>query len=721
MKKEVTAATVQKKKTPIIVYILLYMFTLYVAFMIAEAWDPKLNIIDQTNNIMNNVSFNLFSWNWNRVMNNRSILLRSFLILAIFLSLVLLYTLSQRDFITGKEYGVADWGSIEKINKKYAAKKNEHENRIYSNQLRISMNGRFTRINNNAIVVGGSGAGKSMFLLRPNLYQASVTSKYPGSFVITDPDGSLLRANGKLLKKKGYLVKSVNLISGMMQESDRFNPMLYLRNETDVLKFCEALFANTRKAGENSHQDPFFDNQAKTLLQSVVLLVWLEHDRYGWKNDFNQVMDLVEMADVEEGNSPLDEIMLRLAHDTLHERNGGTQHPAYKAYKKATKGANDTVLSIIATLNEHIRVLDNPDVRRIFSGDDLDLKTVGTGEINGRKNVKTALFLVIPDADTTFNCIAGMIYTMLIQELYFQADFVYRGELPVPVTFWFDEFANIALPENFPKVLATMRKRLMSAVIIIQNMAQIKGIYKEDGWENIVGNCDVFIYLGGNEPSTFKYISENLGKKTVWKRSHGASHGGNSGSSSTNDDVLGRELMLPDEVRELDTDYCIVLVRGQKPVLDLKYQTFDSSDYKLSISLGEYMNSQERNKGAFTIETFPAAYGSPNMIQLDPEQPMVNLHPDLAELFRIVEFNKEQDTKEKKINIAGMSVVELLSHPAFHLTNDELYEVTEGIANGLTDEEIKSYILCGSAEVMKQQRLLLCAIKMRQQAQQSHI
>lgn len=170
-------------------------------------------------------------------------------------------------------------------------------------------------------------------------------------------------------------------------------------------------------------------------------------------------------------------------------------------------------MSIISSLNEHIRVLDNPDVRRIFSGDDLDLKTVGTGEINGRKNVKTALFLVIPDADTTFNCIAGMIYTMLIQELYFQADFVYRGELPVPVTFWFDEFANIALPENFPKVLATMRKRLMSAVIIIQNMAQIKGIYKEDGWENIVGNCDVFIYLGGNEPSTFKYISENLGKK----------------------------------------------------------------------------------------------------------------------------------------------------------------------------------------------------------------
>ena len=322
---------------------------------------------------------------------------------------------------------------------------------------------------------------------------------------------------------------------------------------------------------------------------------------------------------------------------------------------------------------------------------------------------------MIPDADTTFNCIAGMIYTMLIQELYFQADFVYSGELPVPVTFWFDEFANIALPENFPKVLATMRKRLMSAVIIIQNMAQIKEIYKENGWENIVGNCDVFVYLGGNEPSTFKYISENLGKKTIWKRSHGISHGGNSGSSSTNDDVLGRELLLPDEVRELDTDYCIVLVRGQKPVLDLKFRTLDHPDFALSESLGAYMNSQERNKGDFRIETFPAEYGSPYMIQLDPEQSITGYRPDLAALFQIVEFNREQDKREKKINIADMSVVELLSHPSFHLTNDELYEVTEGMADGLTDEEIKSYILCGSAEVMKQKRLLLCAIKMRQQ------
>lgn len=709
------AATLQKKKTPVIIYLLLYVFALYGAIMIADIWDPELNLYDQLVNIMNHMSVNPFAWSWDQIATNRTILFRAFLILACLVSLGLAYALTQRDFITGKEYGVADWGNIERINRRFASRKDEHANRIYSDKLRISMNGRFTRINNNVIVVGGSGAGKSMFLLRPNLYQASTLSKYPGSFVITDPDGSLLRANGRLLKKKGYLVKSVNLISGMMQESDRFNPLLYIRNETDVLKFCEALFANTRKAGESNHQDPFFDNQAKTLLQSVVLLVWMEHERYGWNNDFNQVMDLVEMADVEEGNSPLDDLMLRLVRDTMNDNNGGTRHPAYKAYKKATKGANDTVLSIISSLNEHIRVLDNPDVRRIFSGDDLDLKTVGTGEINGRKDIKTALFLVIPDADTTFNCIAGMIYTMLIQELYFQADFVYSGELPVPVTFWFDEFANIALPENFPKVLATMRKRLMSAVIIIQNMAQIKEIYKENGWENIVGNCDVFVYLGGNEPSTFKYISENLGKKTIWKRSHGISHGGNSGSSSTNDDVLGRELLLPDEVRELDTDYCIVLVRGQKPVLDLKFRTLDHPDFALSESLGAYMNSQERNKGDFRIETFPAEYGSPYMIQLDPEQSITGYRPDLAALFQIVEFNREQDKREKKINIADMSVVELLSHPSFHLTNDELYEVTEGMADGLTDEEIKSYILCESAEVMKQKRLLLCAIKMRQQ------
>lgn len=691
-------------------FFFLFLFDIYISFVVAATYNSDGSLLDiLTNGIK--INCNPVKWDFTIIFNeNRNVLIIAFVIITIFIAAIIGYSLSEHDLMTGSEYGVSKWGTPEAINKKFASK-DEHENRVYSENVRIGMNGNTTKINSNTLVVGGSGTGKSLNLLTPNIYNCSAASRFPGSFVITDPDGGLLRKNGKLLVTKGYRVRTINLISGMMSESDHFNVMQYIRFETDVMKISTAIWDNTQKA-DAKQGDQFFDNAAKMLLEAIMLLVWLEHDRYGWENNLNQVMDFINMAKVDkDGDSKLTALFQQAIDDTYGEENGGEAHPAWKKYSKAIEGAEETVGSIIQTVHSRMDVFDNAEVRSILKDDNIDLPSIGTGKVDGKENVKTALFLIIPDADTTFNAVAGMIYSLLISELYYQADNVYRGELPVPVSFWFDEFANIVLPENFPKVLATMRKRMMSAVIIIQNMAQIKKIYKENGWENIVGNCDTFIYLGGNEYSTYKYISENIGKKTIWKRNSSVSKGSH-GSSSQTDDVMGRELMVPEEVRKLDNNNLIIIVRAQDPVIDMKYQTLSHPDFLLSEELGMYINSQERakDKDGFIIEVVKSK--NPDIV-LDMDEEILSEHPELAELEAIVIRNNELDEQEKKINIADINLLELLSREDFVLSPAALEQVTAGIEDGLTDDEIKSYILFDSVEKMKQQRLLLKTIKLR--------
>jgi type IV secretion system protein VirD4 len=431
-------------------------------------------------------------------------------------------------------------------------------------------------------------------------------------------------------------------------------------------------------------------------------------------------MDLINNAEVtEEGNSELDYTFNKLVADTMNEPNGGFKHPAYLAYHKSMGGEKDNVRTIILSAQVRLATLDNPEVRRILSDDELDLASIGTGQtIKGEKNVKTALFCVIPDSDTTYNCIAGMIYTLLFQELYFQADFKFGGKLPVPVTFWMDEFANIALPNDFPKLLSTMRSRAISCVIIVQNLSQLKELYK-DYWERIPSDCDVFIYLGGNEQASFKYLSENMGDKTIRKKSTGESKGRN-GSTSVNTDGLGRKLMLPEEVRELDNDYCIVFVRGQKPILDHKFRTLEAADFKRSKELGPYIHSQcKKLDNDIKIQLYDKKLHNvpPNGIEIDLEQYTSYITDD--ELARIIAENDEEGfDNEKEIDITDMSIEEILSLPELSLSDDELVEVTTGIYNGLTDEEIKSYILFGDAKRMKSQRLLLEALRARSMVSQ---
>lgn len=295
--------------------------------------------------------------------------------------------------------------------------------------------------------------------------------------------------------------------------------------------------------------------------------MWLEEKPS--KRNFASVLKLMEEAEVTEKGKPsmLDTRMKFLEATSPLKEN----HPAVKQYNKCMRGAGDTVRSIIISANSRLATLENKQVLRMLSRDELNLAELGIG-VNGDGKTKTALFCVIPDSDKSYNYIIGMLYTQIFQELYYQADFNCGGRLPVHVTFMLDEFANVALPDDYCSLLSTMRSREISSVIIIQNLAQIKALFK-DTWETIPGNCDSLVYLGGNEASTHKYISELLGKATIDKKSSGETRG-RQGSSSRNYDVLGREIMTPDEVRKMDNKKCLIFIRGFDPILDSKYNPF---------------------------------------------------------------------------------------------------------------------------------------------------
>lgn len=372
-----------------------------------------------------------------------------------------------------------------------------------------------------------------------------------------------------MLKNNGYNVKVINLID--MAKSDCYNPFSYIREETDVIKLITNLIANTTPKGANP-ADPFWEKAEGMFLQALFYYVWLEVPPK--RRNFETVLKLMGKAEVKEKGKPsqLDIIMSALEETSPL----GANHPAVKQYKKCMRGAGDTVRSIIISANSRLAFLENKKILRILSKDELNLADIGIGA-NGDCETKTALFCVIPDSDKSYNFIIGMLYTQIFQELYYQADFNFGGRLPIHVTFMLDEFSNVALPDDFCSLLSTMRSREISSVIIIQNLAQIKALFK-DTWETIPGNCDTLIYLGGNEQSTHKYISELLGKGTIEKKSSGETRG-RQGSSSRNYDVLGRELMTPDEVRNMSNRKCLIFIKGFNPIFDDKYVPFRHKNF----------------------------------------------------------------------------------------------------------------------------------------------
>ncbi len=709
---------IRRWRPPIALYIFLSLIALYLGLVIGattSAGDTIFTVIPKISKTFNSPLKLNIKYAFSE--NIRITALAVFLLELAVMFYVLLDLTKNRNYMRGAEYGTADWAKIEQINRAFQSEE-ESCNRIYSNSLRIGMDGDITKINNNVLVIGGSGVGKSLNLLTPNIYQANPDSRWPGSYIFTDPKGELLQKNGAYLRQKGYVVKVLNLVPGMMHESDRFNPFKYIRSETDVITLIDNLFANTTPKDARS-SEPFWDKCESMFLQSLFLIVWMEHEHFGWDMNFNTVLMLLNKAKVvKDGTkSPLDVIFDELAYETAGETGKGLNHPAYLAYQKSMDGPPETVRTVIMSANSRLARLQTPEIKRILSDDDLDFASLGSGIVDGKENVKTALFCVIPDVDKTYNFVAGMMYTLLFQELYFQADHIFHGKLKIPVTFWLDEFYNVALPNDFLNMLSTMRSRLISCVIFVQNLKQLEGLYDKE-WEIVPGNCDVSVYLGGNEASTFKYISENLGKKTIWKKSQGQSKGAHS-SSSTNDDVIGRDLMMPDEVRELDNNYCVVFVRGKKPVLDYKFKTLESPEFKKSKELGVYIHSQQRKLDEDVIISYAAeeeakwAKRTGNIIELTLDDTMYNT-PTFEELRKIVTNNEEKMAERQiTVDITDMSLEEILCHPDFVLPDTHMQEVTTGIINGLSDDEIKSYILYQDLGRMRSKRLLFEAMHAR--------
>lgn len=454
---------------------------------------------------------------------------------------------SRRNYRRGEEHGSAKWGSARTVNRKYRAAEPE-DNKIFTQNVRMGLDGRKHRRNLNTVVVGGSGAGKTRFYAKPNLCQANT------SFTVLDPKGELLRSTGHLLRQKGYEVRVLDLLN--MEKSHCYNPFVYLRDDNDVQRLVTNLFKSTTPKGSQSN-DPFWDTAASMLL--LALIFYLKYEAPPDEQNFPMVMEMLRAADVREDcdeyTSPLDELFERLE---MRE----PDHIAVKYYKGYHSGSAKTLKSIQITLAARLEKFNLSSLAALTATDELDLPSLG--------EKKVALFALIPDNDTSFNFLVSILYTQLFQQLFYLADHKYGGSLPVPVHFLMDEFSNVSLPEDFSKILAVMRSRNVYASIILQNVAALKALFEKE-WESILGNCDEFLYLGGNETSTHKLISESyLGKSTIDTNTYGKSSGRN-GNYSTNYQISGRDLLTPDEVRMLDNRYALLFIRGERPVMDEKY------------------------------------------------------------------------------------------------------------------------------------------------------
>lgn len=468
------------------------------------------------------------------------------------------YFVSKGNKRTGEEYGSARWGSVSEINRKYKNRKEPGQNAILTQNIQIGLDGRKHKRNLNILVVGGSGAGKTRYFVKPNIMQCNC------SYIIADPKGELLRATGGMLEKQGYEVKVLNLVD--MARSDCYNPLAYVRTDTDALRLVTNLVKNTTpKTAGNT--DPFWDKSETALLQAFIL--YLVHEAPIEEQNFEMVMYMIENAAAsendEEYKSPMDVMF-----ETLEEKD--PNHIALKQYRVFKQAAGKTAKSILVSVAVRLASFNLSELASFTQKDEMELHLLGKR--------KQAIFAVIPDNDSSFNYLVGMLYTQAFQELYYDADHRSGGRLKIPVRVLMDEWANVALPDDFEKILATCRSRDISINIIVQNISQIKAMYK-DSWESIIGNCDHFLYLGGNEQSTHKYISELLGKATIDTKTRGITKG-RSGSSSANYQNTGRELLMPDEVRMLDNDYALLFIRGERAVSDKKYDLMKHPNIKLT-------------------------------------------------------------------------------------------------------------------------------------------
>ena len=532
----------ENQKTIYILLAILSLFVIWLALMVAGCYEQDIKLFElldrltvAINNPMN-ISFNEYS-------------LKAVLIFLFLYAMGIgVYFSSKENRRPGEEHGSARWGNVKSVVRRYMDK-DSYKNIILSQNMRLGLNAKKHRRNLNVLVVGGSGAGKTRFYAKPNLMQCNT------SFIVADPKGEMLRSIAPLLIENGYDIKVFNLIEP--ENSDGYNPFVYIRKDEDVIKLISNLIQNTTPKNA-SQNDPFWE-RSEIALDSALML-YLLHEAPPEEQTFEMLMFLIENAatvdDEDESGyqSPVD-----ILFNGLEEEK--PEHIAVRQYKIFKQASGKTARSILISAAVRLAAFNLPEIAKMTSYDNLDIGTLGER--------KRAIFCVIPDNDNSFNYLVGMLYTQAFQALYFNADNNHGGELPIPVHIVMDEFANVALPDNFERILATMRSRRISVSIIIQNMAQLKALFK-DSWENITGNCDTLLFLGGNEQSTHEYISKMLGKETIDTRTRGITKGQH-GSSNTNYQNAGRELLTLDEVRLLDNSNALIFIRGERPLIDKKF------------------------------------------------------------------------------------------------------------------------------------------------------
>lgn len=635
------------------------------------------------------------------------------------MAFVMWYDRVSKKYMDGQEYGTARWGNIREFNEALTTncKRGKIENkgnRILSKNLRVAYDTRITERNNNMVVIGGSGAGKTAFLLAPNLLNLY------GSNVYTDPKGSLIKDYGNYLEANGVTVQVLNLND--MEQSMRYNPFVFIRDQTDLDMMATNIFMNTAPENAGNSSDPFWDDAAIMLLKALMFYIWLECPRIeveehviSYKDgpldidtglykqipdetekiylrlgqDFSTLLKLADECEVSGDDSP--SAMDRRMEELEKENPKGSQHPAVIWYRRCMKGAPDTKRSILAVLYARISRFDNPKLLRILSGNDLELDKMGTEK-------RIALFIVVPETDDTYNFLPGILYTQMFQQHFDAAKRTEDNRLPIPVGYWFDEFVNIPMPRNFEKIQATVRSYNMYMVIFLQSKSQLETKYKDNAWQGVIGNCDTMVYLGGNEETSFEYVAKMLGKFTIDKRSSGETRGSNA-SSSLNYDRLGRQFE-PDEIRMLPNSKEIVLYRSYYPLIDDKLKCWEMQEYADAMKYGKY-ETVLQNEEMDTAGLFEGCKGKIpeiNTVQVD----MLDfLKADLysagwdtlaPEKIAGEMQNKEfQDAAEKAIESAKREerkLKELEDQAARREANIEAYEKAEGLVSYILSEHV---------------------------------
>lgn len=698
----------RKKKTPMILFVFLFFLCILAGYYFSGIFkDPGYSLMNLEERL-GEILENPFSWYWNE---KTPACILAFLLG--WLYFVSSYLYRNRNFQFGQEYGSAQWADPELVTKQLADPVLEN-NRLLSRHVQISKKG---LSNNNTIVIGSPGTGKSTGIVIPNLLTASA------SYVVLDVKGELLDGYGNYLKEKGYRIKALNL--KIMERSNQYNPFSYIRTEEDIIKLVTNLQVNTTPP-DSMKGDPFWEDGLALYLMSLFYYVWMECTEE--ERTMNKVLELcnkeAEVLD-EDGTTALGVMMERLTYGKM-----GKNHPAYLKYQKLKGGHPETVKSIILMVNAKLKFFETPGIRRIFSSDDMELEGLGTGK-NRDGETKMALFLVLPDNDQSFNFVTGMLYTQIFDTLIRTADLEYHGALPIPVEIWMDEFANGARPDRFENLITTLRSRNISAVLFLQSVDQIETIYKGETWGILMDACSTFVFLGAGRGAlaTQEYISKLLGQATIDKRSEGESRGGKNGSSSLNFDRAARELLSAAEIGRLPREKCIILLEGHQPILDDKIRPFKEKTFLYAKSLGRFENPViVRKKPDGEYETIKAS----GMLQPLSEKSVAYFKQKVQEgkavIFELddasflqMDFRKEGFRLEDELRQAGKdsrkgqedhqeirgriqerkSILKLLKET--EMSDEQFSEIIGGLEDGLTEEQILEYFYM-EPEKMRQMR-----------------